>query len=159
MRKIDAVQVITLLANVGVIAGIFFLAVQLRQTQSALSAQAYQSRALETIDRSWQMIGSDDEFLNLLAEFRRGQLDVEALPVAERIRLTRFYFVIRSDTDNEHYQYEHGFFDEDFYRNGTQLDIKANAPRWRLLGVGEPRESFRKEVDRILADPSIGVSE
>lgn len=40
MKKIDLGQTITILANVGVIAGIFFLGVELRQNNELLAAQA-----------------------------------------------------------------------------------------------------------------------
>ncbi len=40
MKKIDLGQTITILANVGVIAGIVFLAVELRQNNTLMAAQA-----------------------------------------------------------------------------------------------------------------------
>ncbi len=39
MKKIDVSQAITILANVGVIAGIIFLAFELRQVQDQMDAQ------------------------------------------------------------------------------------------------------------------------
>lgn len=146
------VEILTLVAVVG---GFIAVVQELRQTQSALDAQAYQSRALETINASWETIGGDDEFLNLLIEFQSGQKDLALLTPVQRLKLTRFFHMRRTDTDNEHYQYEKGFLDEDFYQTTTVRDIKDAAAKWRMLGVTEPRQSFRDEVDRILADPSI----
>ena len=147
-----AVEVLTLVAVVG---GFVTVVQELRQTQSALDAQAYQARALETINASWETIGGDDEFLNLAIEFRSGQKDLASLTPVEKAKLTRFFHMRRTDTDNEHYQYQKGFLDEDFYQTTTVRDIKDMAPIWRMLGVPEPRQSFSDEVDRILADPSI----
>ena len=45
MKKIDLGQMITILANVGVIAGIAFLAIELQQNNQLLSAQARTERA------------------------------------------------------------------------------------------------------------------
>ena len=43
MKKIDAGQMITILANLGVIAGIVFLAMELRQNNNLLASQARQN--------------------------------------------------------------------------------------------------------------------
>ena len=65
MKKIDLGQAITILANVGVIAGIVFLAVELGQNTQAIRLTASQSMASE------------------LAEFNRGWTN----PDMARIRL------------------------------------------------------------------------
>ena len=44
MKKLDLGQTISILANVGVIAGIIFLAVEIRQNSEALAVQAHQNR-------------------------------------------------------------------------------------------------------------------
>jgi hypothetical protein len=61
----------------------------------------------------------------------------------------------RTDLDNEHYQYQNGFLDPDFYHTTTEPEIKAFAPHWRVFGILEPRQQFTEEVDRILSDPAI----
>jgi hypothetical protein len=94
------------------------------------------------------------ELQALVADFESGILALDALEEEQRRILSRWYFIIRTDLDNEHYQYENGFLDPDFYRTTTVPGIKSDAPRWRALGIREPRASFSSEVDRILADPS-----
>jgi hypothetical protein len=64
----------------------------------------------------------------------------------------------RTDLDNEHYQYQNGFLDLDFYETTTKREIKAYAPHWRAFGVPEPRQQFSEEVERILADPAVKSS-
>ena len=147
----ELVEIFTLVAVVG---GFIAVVQELRQTQLSLNAQAYQARALDSIDQNFRML-EDTELLELLTQMRSGQTDIDSLTPLERARLTRFMFIRRTDTDNEHYQYATGFLDTDFYFTTTVREIKETAPLWRMLGIREPRESFRDEVDRILADPSI----
>jgi hypothetical protein len=153
--KFNGKEVVEVLTLVAVVGGFLAVVQELRQTQSALDAQAYQTRALETINASWEVLAADDDLLNLVLDFESGRRETDALSPVERMRLTRWYHMRRSDTDNEHFQHEKGFLDDDFYETTTVRDIKANAPFWRALGVTEPRQSFREEVDRILADSSI----
>ena len=56
------------------------------------------------------------------------------------------------DLDNEHYQFQIGFLDPEFYENDTVSGIILFAPTWRRLGMREARKEFREEVDRILAE-------
>ena len=55
-------------------------------------------------------------------------------------------------TDNIHYQYEKGFFDQDYYETSFVAIVRMAAPKWRAAGVTENRSSFKVEVDRILAE-------
>ena len=61
MKKIELAQVISILANIGVIAGIVFLGIELQQTQRGMQAQAYQARAFDVI--AWQFEVAKDEDL------------------------------------------------------------------------------------------------
>ena len=56
MKKIDIGQTITILANVGVIAGIVFLAFELRQNNSLLAAQASFSRLSIATERRARLL-------------------------------------------------------------------------------------------------------
>jgi hypothetical protein len=59
--------------------------------------------------------------------------------------------LIKTDVDNEHYQYQQGFLDPGFYEGVTIPMIQHYGPLWREIGVGEGRAEFRREVDLILA--------
>ena len=54
--------------------------------------------------------------------------------------------------DNVYYQYQQGFIDPEYYQSQFQATVRNFAPRWRAVGVNEPRPSFRQEVERILAE-------
>ena len=143
-----------LLALVAVIGGLIAVVMELRQTQSALRAQAYQTRALDVID-AMQINSANPELDLLIKKVYSNELDFEAAVPEERSQIRSHFYIKRTDLDNEHYQFQNGFLDPDFYRTTTEREIKAFAPFWRALAIAEPRQQFTEEVDRILADPSI----
>ena len=141
-----------LIALVAVIGGLIAVVMELRQTQSALSAQAYQSRALDVIANT-RFNSVNPELGLLIGKFKSNELDIESATPEERSRIFSHFYMRRTDLDNEHYHFQNGFLDPDFYRTTTEPEIKANAPFWRALEIPEPRQKFAEEVDRILADP------
>jgi hypothetical protein len=143
-----------LLALVAVIGGLIAVVMELRQTQSALRAQAYQARALDVIG-FMQFRSANPEIDLLTKKIQSSELDIESVTPEERSQISSYFYMRRTDLDNEHYQFQNGFLDPDFYRTTTEREIKAIAPIWRALGIAEPRQKFTEEVDRILADPSI----
>ena len=147
----DIAEIVALFA---VVASLIAVVFELRQTQSALRAQAYQSRAFQAYDNHWYMVDRP-ELLLLFERSLEPGFDLDSVNEAEAQQLFRFYYAILTDVDNEHYQYMNGFLDEDFYNTMTVNDIKVFAPLWRELGISAGRQAFRDEVDRILADDSI----
>lgn len=147
-------ETVELLALVAVIGGLIAVVMELRQTQSALRAQAYQTRALDVIG-AMQVRSANPELDLLIKKVYSNELDFEAAVPEERSQISSHFYIKRTDLDNEHYQFQNGFLDPDFYRTTTEREIKAFAPFWRALEINEPRQQFTEEVDRILADPSI----
>lgn len=82
---------IELVALIAVVGSLFALVVELRQTQTAMRAQAYQVRAF----------------------------DLATLTPTERSRVNRLITTVRIDLDNEHFQYQSGFLDPGFYQGET----------------------------------------
>ena len=64
MRKIDLGQALSLLANVGVIAGIAFLGYELRQNNELMSAEARFNR-LTVVTEAWASWAQDGELTEL----------------------------------------------------------------------------------------------
>ncbi len=143
-----------LIALVAVIGGLIAVVMELRQTQTALRAQAYQSRALDVI-AAMRVSSANPELDLLIKKFYSNEMDIESATPEEESRIKDYFYMRRTDLDNEHYQFHNGFLDPDFYRTTTEREIKAFAPFWRALGIAEPRQQFTEEVDRILADPLI----
>ena len=147
----DIAEIVALMAVVG---GLIAVVIELRQTQSALRAQAYQTRALDVIS-TMRVRSVSPELDLLLSDYLSKKIAVETASPQELSKLRSHFYIRRTDLDNEHYQYSNGFLDSDFYRTTTEREIKAFAPHWRGFGIPEPRQQFIEEVDRILADPSI----
>lgn len=139
---------------VAVVGGLLAVVIELRQTQSALSAQAYQARALDVINTMHE-VTANPELAILVNAHLDGDLTVDAASTEELIQLHNHFYLRRADLDNEHYQYQNGFLDPDFYETTTRREIKAYAPHWRAFGIPEPRQRFSEEVERILADPAV----
>ena len=147
----DLVELVALITVVG---GLVAVVIELRQTQSALRAQAYQSRALDAIDGLRQSFESPERS-QLFKDYFRGDLTIETASPEELAQLRRNLYIRRIDLDNEHYQYQHGFLDPDFYETSTKPQIKTYAPHWRAFEIPGTRAQFAEEVDRILADPAV----
>ena len=86
MKKIDLGQTITILANVGVITGIVFLAVELNQNNALLESEARATRVQIRSD-GWNRMAENPEIVALLVKDRRG----EALSEEEELRLNAFW--------------------------------------------------------------------
>jgi len=147
----DIAEIVALAAVVG---GLVAIVIELRQTQSALRAQAYQSRPLDVISAQREY-SANPELEILLRDFIGNELTVGTASPQELSQLRSQFYIRRTDLDNEHYQYQNGFLDPDFYHTTTEPEIKAYAPHWRAFGIPEPRQQFVEEVDRILSDPAV----
>ncbi|MBW2498390.1 MAG: hypothetical protein JRF61_14045 [Deltaproteobacteria bacterium] len=135
-----------LVALVAVVGSLVLVVIELRQTQAALQAQTYQDRAFDSIAFNLALAELDIDLPRLVRDWRPGDLAPQELRNARRIMRAMMI-----DLDNEYFQYRHGFLDEDFYTNTTVRQLRRFAPIWRRLGMPEPREAFRGEVDRVLS--------
>ncbi len=88
MKKSDLGQIITILANVGVVIGLVFLTLDSRQNNAQMRAQGAYSinQSVETLN---QAIYSDKEFADLL---HRGEKSFNDLDPVEQSRLATFFF-------------------------------------------------------------------
>ncbi len=144
----DAAELIALIAVVG---SLIAVAIELRQTQAALQAQTYQDRAFDAIE--WHMDIANDSRL-IVARLQQDDFDPAKLTPAEHEAAKHILHSLKIDADNEHYQYQRGFLDADFYYGDTVDTIKMFGPVWRKFGLSEGRQEFRVEVDRILSQTS-----
>jgi len=142
-----------LIGILAIVASLVALVIELRQTQSALSAETYQARAIDAIGELLDV--ADSEYLLPVLAATSNGADHEAvagLDPEDRMRLFNYLRARMIDWDNEHYQYQNGFMDADFFAATTTRNVKEWAPRWRAIGLEEGREEFRKYVDRVLSE-------
>ena len=79
----EIAELLTLMAVVG---GLIAVVAELRQTQAALSAQAYQARAFNAMESNWTILG-DRELQALVMQFQTGATDLDSLDPADRSTL------------------------------------------------------------------------
>jgi hypothetical protein len=128
-----------LVALIAVVGGLVAVIIELRQTQSALRAQAYQTRAFQVNELARER---NPEHATIIRDFRTGKITIDTAS-PEELTIVRINLqIMRTGLDNEHYQYQNGFLDPDFYNTSTMPNIKAFAPYWRKLGVREYRQQF-----------------
>ena len=150
MKAIDLGHTIGVLANIGVVVGLIFLGLELHQTQTAMRAEAYQARALDAIAWNFE-IARDRDLRRVQSALDSRNVNLGALEQDDRQIAVYLLDLIKTDVDNEHYQYQQGFLDPSFYEGVTIPMIQHYGPLWREIGVGEGRAEFRREVDLILA--------
>ncbi len=86
MKKIDLGQTIGIVANIGVIAGILFLAVELRQNNNLMIDEAERARA-ESRRQSWALLADNGELAAIMIKERDG----EQLTAAEEFQLVAYW--------------------------------------------------------------------
>jgi hypothetical protein len=155
MKKIDLGQAFGILANIGVIAGIVFLVIEINQSNTLAQAQTRNeiSQSLTNLI----LAGLEVDFFELELKARDNP---SALTETEALKLGAVYGAIFRTYENMHYQYRMGLFDA----------AEFNAERQAWEGLFErpgargtwcsSREyyspAFRVEMDSIL--PPSGCS-
>ena len=107
---------LTLAANIGVIAGIMFLAMELRQNSELMKAQSRTVMSQDTVNLLTLNV-SDASYLDAV---HRG-LAGEELTVLEQAQFRRTYNAWIWHWNNLAYQYRAGFYDESEY--SLQIEI------------------------------------
>lgn len=102
---------LTLAANLGVMAGIIFLAYELQQNTVATQLEAATNFQSSYSDIEISIYG-DPEFAELLVKGRVG----DSLSEAEQLRLWVFYNNVLRQWQFNHYQYLAGALNEDIWR-------------------------------------------
>ena len=101
-----------LAANLGVIAGIVFLAIEISQNTEMTRAQINQSRT-DTALSEQQAVYTSDHIPKMLAMINRG----EQLSDEDLIRYERFFRAFNRNQDNNLWQYNEGYLGENVPRS------------------------------------------
>lgn len=127
MRKQDLGQIINTLANLGVIAGIIFLAVELNQNNKLLKMEA-KATLSEYTQNGWDRIASDPDLVDLFIKDRNGH----ELSESEEMRLSSFWmgYLIRLE-----WRFEH--FPESFTREHSLRRIHSAYGSFRRTWSGD----------------------
>jgi hypothetical protein len=149
MKKIDVGQIISMLANIGVIAGIVFLGLELRQNATATRAQTRNALSSEVVG-FLSDVSTNPQFASV---FRRGIAGEELTPDEEfqfRYRqLAAFRYF-----ENVHYQYRQGLYDDAEY--AAQREAWKSTMSWKRVVDAwcnyrmTVSAEFRAELDSVL---------
>lgn len=93
MKRIDLGQSIAILANIGVIAGIAFLAIELQQNNDLMAAQA-RFNLLETRTESYTLQITEPDLAEALIKDRNGQTLTEVEDLRVQAYWTRVFRVL-----------------------------------------------------------------
>jgi hypothetical protein len=103
MKKIDPGQIAQWLANIGVIAGIVFLGIEIQQNTRSVEVSAYQ-----------ELVGQINAFAtmniaNPELDFKaRSDVSLADLDESDRSRVISYYYFVARHGDLAHYQYIRG---------------------------------------------------
>ena len=150
-KKVDLGQTIAILANVGVIAGIAFLAFELRQNTRAVelaSAQTYLTGGSELDLR----IATDTELASLLLRSE----DPEPLSVVEDLQLERWNYAVLRQWETAQYLHSIGALDENLWLAYRQEIGKIFLRGRRIQEYWNANSesfttAFRNEIEELLS--------
>jgi hypothetical protein len=161
LKRLDFGQTVSLLANLGVIAGIVFLGVELQQNTESLDearnlaiADAQQARQAQ-LDESFRSLANSEYLPAIFVKYREQGRDALSDEEFQRLVWQSCSGLARIDT--LHAWYERGYVDEEEYNENFRGLVLAFAPRWQDIGIAPLRPSFRQEVDRILREAQMGI--
>ena len=150
LKKIDAAQTIGVLANLGVIAGIVFLAIEIAQNTAAVRAQTVQSVQMDMRDQL--------DFSEREAEI--SVKDPTQRTPAESLMRTQYFFRAMRSYENQWYHYKRGYLEHDLFSAYQQhlritLGLENFMDLWeRGKNMGFFHPDFAEYVDEFLVDNS-----
>jgi hypothetical protein len=153
---------------IGVVVTLVYLSIQIRQNTRAMQesrrlalAQTYQVRADALQDMLVQAANSE-HIGPILAKltgvgYPEDVTSLDQLTPVERGRFRQWQIAQQTHWDNMFYQYQQGFLDEEYYRDEFVVRVRRLAPIWRALGIVGNRQSFDREIQRVLGEADRGA--
>ena len=122
---------LSLFANIGVLAGILFLAIEISESNRQAQSSAYQSR-VDEIDRSLREYAASETLPNIYVKVRNS--GIESLTEEERERAFSWERARISRMQGQYYQYHEGYLDQESY--DTMLEVGfLSLQMWKDLGM------------------------
>ena len=154
MKKIDLGQTLSLIANVGVIAGILLLVYELNQNRAMMEAQVRQQISQGVVD-GHLTVATNPDLSEIVVDFSERCTTMDRCD-AEEFRFNQWSSATFRTWENAHYQYRLGLYDETEFTAQKEswrgnLTRPGIANRWRLVRRSYSPE-FAAEVDALLPD-------
>jgi hypothetical protein len=146
MKKIGLGQTIQILANLGVVAGIIFLAFELRQNTTASRLEAASTHLAGSYELDL-LLATDDELVELLLTPEDERSD------SEELQYERFAFAVLRSWETSYFLYRQSALDREFWdaqeKSIEELLVDSFEEYWR---TNRPKftASFNNAVSEIL---------
>jgi hypothetical protein len=140
---------LTLIANVAVVGGIVFLAIEISQNNELLRSESRQTLVANDVTSLTANLENADVFAKLVSEIE--------LSAEDQIRLSFMYALDLRNREFEYFQYTNGLLDEETwlsYRHLILVNHSAGLGRswWDEIGRGIVDPEFAKLVDELLVN-------
>ena len=152
MKKIELGPTIGIVANLGVIGGIVFLAIEIEQNTAMIEAEMRQSRAELALGMS-QALFNSDYLPEILVTAREG----EQLTAVQAERFSHWFRGFNRNLDNQLHQYREGLLTDDIPRSlrwaiqSSLVEIPAAKEMWAQTKL-QYSDDYIKLVDEVLAE-------
>ena len=151
-------DLLALIANLGVIAGIVFLAFEIRQNTEMMQAQMSQARSDLLLTTYRDRIHSD--YWPSIAAKRREAASVQewidSLNPEEFERAWTDLLLQTNDVSNQFIQFQNGFLDSQVYYTATVAQIRRIIPSLHTFGGrGIFNTDFLDEIERIAIESGL----
>ena len=138
---------LTLIANVAVVGGIVFLAVEISQNNELLRSESRQALVANDLLSLTQGVENADIYVKLVSN--------EELSAEEQLRLSFIFTLDMRNREFEYFQYVNGLLDEETwltYRNVILINHSKGRGRvwWNVIGRGIVDPEFAKLVEELL---------
>ena len=144
---------LTLVANIGVLAGIVFLGIELQQNTNMMQAQTRDSVNQNT-NQAYNLLAGDLELADIIVRGNAGNLVFELN--AEWLAYSSFMSMGLRNWENEYYQYEQGLFEDSEFLPRKQAwgrYLLAPGPRQVWASVREDySNNFRNVIDQLVGE-------
>ena len=138
---------LTLIANVAVVGGIVFLAVEISQNNELLRSESRQALVANDLLSLTQGVENADVYVKLVSD--------KELSAEEQLRLSFIFALDMRNREFEYFQYVNGLLDEETwlaYRHVILINHSVGRGRvwWNEIGRGIVDPEFAKLVEELL---------
>ena len=139
----------TLVANIAVVGGIIFLAIEIRQNNELLRSESRQTLVANDVTSLTANIENSDVFAKLVSK--------EELTAEDQLRLSFMFALDLRNREFEYLQYSNGLLDEETWLSYRQVILVNHSTGlgrkwWHEIGRGFVGPEFAKSVDELLAN-------
>jgi len=148
MTSSKANEWLTLIANIAVVGGIIFLAVEISQNNDLLRSESRQALVANDLLSLTQGVENADIYVKLVSD--------EEMSAEEQLRLSFIFALDLRNREFEYFQYVNGLLDEETwlsYRHVILINHSTGRGRlwWNKIGRKLVDPEFAKLVDELLA--------